>query len=191
MISRDPFVTNSRDFDVLGARAAEIFHTDRRLPAQVFATGFDNFAFLEFDVMLFREFWNVLALCAETFGDEDVSLIVHEPDPDAYYFTNFQRYGALDFKPSANAGDYKQAFLTEPPGSPADALQYVAAVVSWFGSSRKWGFWGERDFGVAVAATRDSSKSWPQVQGIRRSGTRARTTSDIRPGETELVTAVA
>lgn len=162
----DPFITDSRAFAALRARAAEIFHTDRRLPAQVFAPGFHNFAFVEFDVLLFKEFWTVLAGCAETFGDEDVSLIVHEPDPDTYYFANFQRYGALDFKRNTNAADYKQAFLAEPPGSPADALQYVAGVVSWFGSSRKWGFWGERDLGVAVAATCDSSKSWPKVHGV-------------------------
>lgn len=162
----DPFVTDSRDFTALAARAAKIFHTGRRLPNQVFGEGFGNFAFVEFDVLLFREFWSVLALCAEAFGDEDVSLIVHEPDPDAYYFANFQRYGALDFKRDANAADYKQAFLREPPGSPADALQYVASVVSWFGDSGNWGFWGERDLGVAVAAKRDSSKSWPQVHGV-------------------------
>jgi len=161
-----PFIVDSAGFARLTARAGEIFCADRRLPEQVFRSGFKDFAFLEFDVLLFREFWDVLADCARSCGDEDISVIVHEPDPEAYYFGNFQRYGVLDFERNATATEYKQAFLAEPENSPADALQYVASVISWSGSSREWGFWGERDFGVAIAAKRNANMSWPEVAGV-------------------------
>lgn len=161
-----PFIADSSDFEIVRARAAEVFHIDRRLPKQVFGTGFNKFAFLEFDVLLFTEFWHVLAACAEACHDEDISVVTHDPSADEYYFANFQRYGALRFQPTATAAEYKQAFLEEPPDSPADALQYVASVMSWCGSSREWGFWGERDLGVAVAGTRKPNMSWPQIEGI-------------------------
>lgn len=166
MMSTISFVADSDEFATLRERATEIFRVDMRLPEQVFTDDFNDFFFLEFDVLLFREFWDVLAGCAQTCGDKEVSLIVHDPDPETYYFANFQRYGALRFERNATADDYKKSFLAEPADSPADALQYVASVVSWCGSSRQWGFWGERDLGVAIAGTRNRNIQWPQVAGV-------------------------
>lgn len=168
MTSTSPFITVAEDYAALREWVSDVFRLGGGgLPDQVFANGFTNFRFLEFDVMLFSDFWNVLAACAVRCGDRDVSVMVHEPDPESYYFANFRRYGALRFDRDASADDYKKAFLREPEGSPADAFQYVASVVSWCGSSREWGFWGERDLGVGVAATRNMDMSWPSIDGVR------------------------
>ena len=160
-------VTTSADYSVLCARASSIFHLNRGgLPEQVFVDGFTNFGFVEFDVMLTPEFWNVLAACTVRCGDLDVSVIVHEPDPEAYYFSNFHRYGALRFEPNALMQDYSNALWAEPEGSPADALQFVASTVSWCGSSKEWAFWGERGLGIGIAATRRVEMPWPSVEGV-------------------------
>lgn len=184
-----PFVSSADDYAQLLDRASDVFLLDRGgLPGQVFARGFSKFCFLEFDVLLFRDFWKVLSTCAEICGDDDVSLIVHEPDPEAYYFENFRRYGALRFERNASAGDYKEAFLIEPEGSPADALQYVSSVISWCGSSRQWGFWGERDLGVGIAATRSAEITWPSIEGITWFGVDTALSSLIAPNfENEVV----
>lgn len=163
----NPVITDRDDYAALRKRASDVFRLDGGgLPEQVFANGFTKFCFLEFDVMLFPDFWKVLGACAKNYGDRDVSVIVHEPDPEAYYFANFQRYGALRFDLSGSGVDYKNAWLLEPEGSPADAFEYVAGVVSWCGSSREWGFWGERGLGVGVGATRMIEMPWPTVKGI-------------------------
>jgi hypothetical protein len=167
MMTTIPFIADPSEYASLQARAADVFCLDSPgLPEQVFVEGFGNFRFIEFDVLLFREFWHALTACAENCGDQDVSVIVHEPHPETYYFANFGRYGALRFQRDATAADYKKAFLFEPEGSSADALQYVAGVISWCGTSRNWGLWGERDLGVGIAASRDPEMSWPKVQGV-------------------------
>ena len=163
-----PFVATVEDYGKLRAGASDVFVLDRGgLPDQVFASGFGAFCFVEFDVMLCREFWAALAACGEAAGDRDVSIMIHDPHPEAYYFANFGRYGAFRLNLNATERDYKSAFLLEPEGSPADALQYVSSAISWWGSSQQWGFWGERDLGVGVGAARNKQISWPSINGVR------------------------
>lgn len=162
------FVTTSNVYHELYARASEVFRLDKEgLPEQIFASGFLKFRALEFDLMLAPKFWHVLTACATHCGDTEISVIVHNPDPETYYFSHFRRYGALRFQRNASADDYSAALLAEPVDSPADALQYVASTVSWCGSSKQWGIWGERDYGIGIAATCCADLSWPVVQGIK------------------------
>jgi hypothetical protein len=167
MTLKTPLITDHDDYAALCRRASEVFLLKGGgLPEQVFEKGFTKFCFVEFDVLTFPDFWNVLAACAKNYGDTDISVIVHEPDPEAYYFANFRRYGALRFDPNTSEGDYKNAWLLEPEGSPVDAFEYVASVVSWCGSSREWGFWGERGLGVGIGATRKARIPWPIIEGV-------------------------
>ena len=161
------FATTTAEYASLRNRALEVFAMDSQgLPGSVFSPGFDSYRFIEFDVMLFPEFWDVLASCAEGYGDDDVCLLAHEPDAEDYYFANFGRYGALSFPRGCSRRDYKKWLLQDPGNSPADAFQYNLSVGLWCGSSKEWGFWGDRDLGVGVGATRNSEISWPSIEGI-------------------------
>ena len=145
-------------------QASEIFRLDRRLPEPIFGDGFDKFSFLEFDRMFAPGFWNLIAACAALAGDTEVSVIVHDPEPEAYYYSNFRRYGAFRFGRGTSAEEYSKALAAEPEGSPADAMLYRAGVVSWCGNSTTWGFWGERDLDIGIAATRQTDMSWPAAK---------------------------
>jgi hypothetical protein len=163
-----PFIINLPDYLALRGRAESVFRLDvDGLPHQVFSDDFTNYRFLEFDRMLFPDFWGMLFACADQAGDVDVSLIVHEPDPETYFFRHFGRYGALRFSRTTSAEDYSKALCNEPSQSSADAFLYVGSVFSFCGNSQRWAFWGERDLGVGVAATRrDARIEWPVIPGI-------------------------
>jgi hypothetical protein len=166
MIASSHFVTSPDEFAVLKARAERIFMegTDG-LPTQVFRNGFRHFRFVNFDKMLSPAFWVNLTSCAKHFGDQDVCLLLHRPDPYSYYFRHFGRFGALRFGPSTSSEEYFAALDVGPKDSPADAIRYVGNVVSWHGNSCAWGFWGERDLGIGVAATNSVEDTFPHVTG--------------------------
>jgi hypothetical protein len=166
-MNRQHFIEDPSEYAQLLASQLAIFHSDHQLPGQVFLEDFDDFRFLEFDLMLTERFWPMLANLATTSQDSEVIFTALEPDPEAYYFTHFHRYGLLRFNQTDSALDYYSALREEPPSSPADALLYVTSVASWFGTRKDWAFWGERDFGIGVAAKRDRSLRWPEIEGIK------------------------
>jgi len=161
------FIRDLSEYSDLRARFLTMFRADRHLPDRVFSNGFEDFRFLEFDLMIAEVFWDILSSLAAGFGDTEVIFNANEPDADAYYFTHFHRYGALRFDPTDSALDYYSALRAEPAESPADALLYVTNIASWFGNSENWAFWGERDLGIGVAAVRERGFSWPEAQGIK------------------------
>ena len=162
------FITSEEDYLLLRDRSSKIFtNTPQGLPSNIFLEGFASYRFVEFDIMLFAEFWHVVAGCAERCGDSEVDILVFDPDPVAYYYENFGYYAAVRFGLHTSAVlQYKEVFLAEPSTSPADALQYRIKTCAWFGSSSLWGFWADRDLGIGVAATRDSRMSWPNLPNI-------------------------
>ena len=93
-------------------------------------------------------------------------MVVLEPDPEVYYHANFDRYGALRLGREAPSSEYSSALWAEPKGSPADALVHNSGVITWCGSSTTWAFWGERQWGIGIAAARSADMSWPMVEGI-------------------------
>jgi hypothetical protein len=137
------------------------------LPSQVFRDKLSSYHFLEFDLMLAPRFWDLLVECARICGDTELRMLVIDPDPETYYFKHFNRYGAITFPVSARADDYGAALDSEPKNSPTDALRYVASIVTWFGNSCAWGFWGERELGVGVGATKVETFQWPEIGGIK------------------------
>jgi hypothetical protein len=147
-------------------RESKIFNSDLRLPQQVFVQGYTNFKFVEFDLMLGPKFWPMLVKCMEVFGDSEISLVVHDPEPQLYFYGKFGRYAAARFFPHSTSEEYMSPFEWEPDSNIAEALMYSADVVAWYGSSLKWGFWGERGLEVGVYATCDPDAKLPVVEGV-------------------------
>jgi hypothetical protein len=163
----DGLVTNRDDYNLLRKQESGLFSLDNGgLPDQVFLEGFSSFRFCEFDLMLQDEFWPLLSQCAKLYGDSSISLIVHDPDPEEYFFRRFQRYGAVHYRSTATADDYVDSIVWESVESPGVALLYTVSIASWFGDSGNWGFWGERGLGIGVAATRMPGIQWPEVPSM-------------------------
>lgn len=161
------FITDLSEFEALQRRASEVFGPQPRgLPHRTFISAFESFKFVDFDETLTRNFWPVLDWLAQQNRDTDLALLMHDPDPVSYYHAHFGRYGALRFKRGDTAEDYFLALHAVPDDSPADALFHVATTVSWFGSSRAWGIWGDRNMGVAVVGTHRRPSSWLSVEGL-------------------------
>jgi hypothetical protein len=160
--------TSYEKYSALKQRESEIFLANTEgIPKQVFMPGFNDFRFVEFDMMMASEFWSVLKECAESCGDSDISVMVHDPDPEHFYFSKFNRYGALQLPLDTSASDYVEALADESGAVPFDAFLYVASVISWCGSSKTWGFWGDRAYGVGIAATCRPDMVWPSIDGIK------------------------
>lgn len=147
-----PYITSPSDFRGYYAQLCEVFDPSKRLPEQVFRGSLGRCAFVEFDLMLSRDFGSLLASFAARGGDTEVYVFVLDPDPETYYFSHFQRYGAFKLKAQELETDYFPALRAEPEGSPADAMLYVADVVALFGDTKSWAIWGERELGVGVVA---------------------------------------
>lgn len=148
------FITTPSDFRGVYAQLCEVFHAGNRLPEQVFRSKPERCAFVEFDLTMGGGFGELLSSFAARCGDSEVYVTALDPEPEEYYFSHFRRYGALRFKVEELEADYLAALRAEPEGSPADALLYVAEVVAWFGDTKSWAIWGERNLGVGVVADR-------------------------------------
>jgi hypothetical protein len=158
------FVFSLEKYIAIEARHRKIFKVGNSLPDQIFAKGFGNFRFVDFDDMLTKDFWLLLSTCADWAGDIEITMLVHKPDPVEYYFKHFQRYAMLKFEHPSSPEDYYNSLIAEPQDNPADSLLYGSTTVtSWCGTSGNWGFWGDRVLGIGIAAMRDDKLPWPIV----------------------------
>lgn len=166
-MNKSPFIEKEEDFNTIVERMSQIFQLNRRLPDQVFKEGYGNFNIIDFGPMMWSDFWHVLQACGRTAGDNEINMLLCQPDPVNYYFKHFKRYGALNFDISATATDYSEALRAEPPGSPADAFETNSFVWTWCGDSMKWGFYGIREVPeIGIGAACVEGFLWPQVKGI-------------------------
>src|SRR5579863_3307778 len=66
-----------------------------RMPAQVFGASFGHYQFLEFDCLCTPQFWSMLQILMARSGDNRANLIVIDPEPEAYFYKHFKRFGTL------------------------------------------------------------------------------------------------
>lgn len=123
-----------------------------RLPSNVFGPRYAHHQFLEFDRILSNEFWAMLQLLMAASADSVVNLVVLDPDPEAYFYQHFGRFGALELPRGFSADQYLTAVNTGPESSPVDAPGTNSFVLVWEPPSARWLIWAERDTQTMILA---------------------------------------
>ncbi|GAT71325.1 hypothetical protein PS9374_07016 [Planomonospora sphaerica] len=147
-------IDRSGYFDVR-FRSSSIFDLDARLPGMVFKEDAGDSLFCEFDAIFTSDLWSALCAMARWHGDEQIELLVLEPDCDTYYLPEHRMYPAVSLSVEAGADDYWEAVgwdvnAHESDSGFARSVAISGNVIAVTGPSGKWGCWGERDPEVAV-----------------------------------------
>ncbi len=129
-----------------------IFNIGKALPEQVFNDKFSNFMFEEFDWTMSGEFWDEIKTLAVKFNDNQIYMLVLDPDQVNYFCKEFNYFNCIKLPISLEKKEYIEALESAPEGSPADAILYNSFTVVWTSPSMRWGIWGQRDYGISIIA---------------------------------------
>ncbi len=150
------------EFAACQAKAESAVDPAARLPDWPFIRPAGYVAIAQYERLLGTDFVPVLEALAGAYGDEDITLVVIEPDPSYYQ----QHYGHLPgFRVlRAGLGDGYWAGLShEPHGDPTGAIAYTADVVAVVGSSGSWAVWGQRDWDLVLVHASTADDAWLKV----------------------------
>ena len=149
---RSSFVSNHDEYQKYIATVKQVVDTNRRLPDQVFKSGFHYYLFHEYDWMTWGDFWQSLKPLSKSDDDERIIVAGIAPDPQDYYHQHFGDYNAFSISASASVEDYQNMLTAEPSGSPADAMNHHTDLIVLAPSSCTWAVWAEHELGVCVLA---------------------------------------
>lgn len=164
-----PFMTDPAEVHALLEHLGTAVSVSSRMPERVFRPNYTQVHFLEFSLFAWDEFWTLLQCLLKESQDQNVSLVVLDPDPERYVLTEFGRFGVIDVPVTASAEQYRKAL--NGPGPTPDTLMLISEVMVWFPPSLQWLIWGERGtetmllayeqgfHGVAATAIKDTGIS--------------------------------
>jgi hypothetical protein len=162
------FIRSKEELFVIEKDAGTVFEIHEKFPNQVFKNTMGGFRFLDFTKFAQREFWKVLNALAMIFGDDTIYLLTQEPTP-AEYKKWMNVFGALRFSSADTDQEYAATLQYEfDEGKRLPALYFSASTIRWFGSSKKWGIYGDRDMDLAIGsilATNQQEVEWKSLSG--------------------------
>ncbi|CAM3101480.1 hypothetical protein [Stackebrandtia soli] len=144
-------VAGLAEYLAVRSRCARVFDLDARFPDQVFRRPAGDSLFCEFDVLLTPELWPALCAMARWHGDDQIDLMVLEPDLDGYLAEGLG-YPVRSLSADASEDDYWDAvgFTSTTADDFSWSFTVSAIVVAITGASAKWGCWADRDPELAV-----------------------------------------
>ena len=159
------FMRDAKAFVTARTGVEKSFLLKESLPSQVFQSGFNWFAFEEFDWALSNEFWPSIQKLAIASGDSSLLMAVLDPEPEGYFMKEFGYYNWADVPVSISQDDYWNLLNVSPEGSPADSVLVNSEKLIWLPHSAAWAIRGERSSGVCVLAARERAQidSWHGV----------------------------
>lgn len=128
-----------------------------RLPAKVFRPEYSGFAFLAFDTVFTRGFFNKVKALLAISGDAALFLSSIDPDPWEYFHRHFGSFGAITLTTEDTDAEYLRGLNVDPGGSPADALMHICNVLAVIPSGRRWAIVADREADLAVCAFMNAS----------------------------------
>jgi hypothetical protein len=138
------------EFAACMAEVTEAVDVSSRLPDWPFLAPSGYVSICEFSRLLGSDFVPVLQELAASHGDNEITLVVLEPDP-SYYRRAYSHFPGFRIESESLTDEaYWAALSYEPKGDPTGAVAYTADVVAVVGSSRAWAVWGQRDWELAL-----------------------------------------
>jgi len=131
--------------------ARKLISTDASFPDQVFSCELRHFTFFNFDDFFTREFFEGLIQFLRQYGiDETFTLFTIRPDPEDYFYKNFDCYPILQGSTLWTDEKYLSSVFADPGNSPADAIAYNSMELVLHSQSLDWCMYGNRDMEVGV-----------------------------------------
>jgi hypothetical protein len=164
-----PFIRTEEEFQAVEMEADTIFRLGERLPGQVFRQAMGLFRFLNIVKFAQPEFGRMLMDLAKLFGDQEVRMLTQ--DPSAFDYKRWMGvFGALRFPSLTSGQEYAAALHYDAyEGKKLPALYFSAYTIRWFGSSGRWGIYGNRDLDLAIGAvlvSDDKKDEWMNLSGV-------------------------
>jgi hypothetical protein len=167
MIPRS-FIRTEQELLAIESEASAVFELLEKFPGQVFRTTMGFYRFLDFTKFAQPEFWTMLVALTRIFGDHTIYLLTQEPSP-AEYKKWMNVFGALRFSSMDTDQEYAATLQYEFNGGiRLPALYFSVSNIRWFGSSKKWGIYGDRDLDLAIVSiqgTPQQEAEWKSLAG--------------------------
>jgi hypothetical protein len=159
------YITVEQQFRTVDAIKESIFEFQASIPRQAFRREFRNFAFLSYPNVFIPEFWSILSECMMRCGDTEVYAVAVSPDPETHFRSRYGYFGAAVFTDRDTSDDYHRVMSFEF-GDWGGSLKQMSLIAAVFGNSGNWGFWGQREFDMTIAAARPAGWKWPSHSHI-------------------------
>ncbi|MFD2025080.1 hypothetical protein [Promicromonospora aerolata] len=143
--------TFARDRSEYGAfltRMWQVIDPGTRLPAGPFRSELGQVDVCEYNEFSDDDFAKALEVLGRVHGDESISLVVVDPDPEEYHIRDLGHFPCFSVPTGDIGSSYWEAVSYEPQGDPGGAVLY-ADTFAIFGESGSWAVWGQRDGFVA------------------------------------------
>lgn len=145
----------------LGEAKSTMFEAGAHIPQQVFKLGFGTFSCVEFQRVFIPEFWEIISGCMAQGNDSEAIFLQGGPEPaDMATGCPGARFGR-----DTKSDEFYRAVSYEDGGI-GSSIQIQTIRFVLFGDSGTWGFWGDRDFDVAIAASRRKNWVWPNADAL-------------------------
>jgi len=146
------------DFEALSAEFDGAVDLAARFPEWPFLDNVGYVAACEYVDSTSGAFGPVLAELVEYYGDETVTFISVDPDPDV--LIPHSRYPAFRVQKEGLPDNFWKGVEYFPGVDVAAALSVDSDVAGIVGSSRRWAVWGQRDWEIALLLTPEREGPW-------------------------------
>ncbi|MCP2265156.1 hypothetical protein ACFQHV_12245 [Promicromonospora thailandica] len=140
---------------------ARLVDPGARLPAWPFRSTEGQVDICEYNEFSDDEFASALKVLAHAHGDERISLVVVDPDPEEYHIRDHGHFPCFTVPTAEIEASYWDAVSFEPNDDPGAAILYADAFAI-FGDSGRWSVWGQRDWEVVVVHADGLTRPWTE-----------------------------
>lgn len=145
-------ISNKSDYEKIHSRVSEIINESKKIPENIYKEKFSYFLFLTFDEIFTSSFFNSLIKYIKGTGRSGFWVFCIDPDPELYYGSNFDFFGAIDFSADDTASEYILGINNYPENSLADALSSNGNALLYSSLDANWSIYADRDFDIAICS---------------------------------------
>lgn len=159
------FACDRSEYGAFLTRMRQVIDPGTRLPAWPFRSELGQVDVCEYNEFSDDGFAKALEVLARVHGDESISLVVVDPDPEEYHIRDLGHFPCSSVPTGHIGSSYWEAVSYEPQGDPGGAVLY-ADTFAIFGESGSWAVWGQRDWEVVVVRAEGTTRSWREQTDI-------------------------
>lgn len=145
-------ISTRPDYAQIYSCVFELIHKSKRIPENVYKKNFSYFLFLTFDEVFLSAFFNNLIKYIKGTGRNGFWVTSIDPDPELYYGSNFDYFGAINFSSDDIASEYIRGMNKYPENSAADALSHNGNILLYSSLDAEWAIYADRDSDIAICS---------------------------------------
>lgn len=131
---------------------------NKEFPDQVFCPNYGRFRFSEYNWGDQEVYWDVIQSLAKQCCDAYLFFSIINPDPIEYYYKAFGMYPCCTLMGNSTWEDFVSFFEYSFSKEYCDSFQFSPRSVCCYGSSLKWGIYGDQDLETSILAIREDSE---------------------------------